>query len=74
MPFVLHRKDPEGRKLMQFLCMLPQHSGSWALARVLVGRKAYQMVGPAFVHGIMDGEFAAEVERGERVVQEFGIR
>lgn len=71
MPFIMHRKVLEARKFMQFLCMLLQHARSWASARVMVGNKAYVMVDPAHVHGIMDGELAAEVERGERVLQEF---
>ena len=42
---------------------------------MLVGKRAsFQTIGPAYVHGIMDGELLPELERGERVMQEFKIK
>lgn len=75
MPFILRGKDKQDRKLLRFLDALPGSARHWALLRALVGKGAsFQMIGPAYVHGIMDGELAAEVERRERAMQEFEIR
>ena len=74
-PFILRPKDRYVRRILRFLNILPPTARDWALARVVVPSKAkWEMIGAAYVHGIMDGEIATEVKSKERLMQKFEIR
>lgn len=74
MPFILRGKDRYARPVRRFVKALPLSAREWALARVVISNEAkWEMIGAAYVHGIMDGEMVDEVLRKERFMQMFEI-